>query len=71
MRQNFPANVIFAVLWVGFAWASWSLSENPGAAIITGAVLAAALLIPATLLVAAIAVPCLWLRDLIAADKHL
>lgn len=70
MRQNFPANLIFAVLWVGLSYASWVLSGDVGPAVIAGAILAAVLLIPATLLVAAVVAPALWLRDFISGDKH-
>lgn len=70
MRQNFPANLIFAVLWLGLSYASWSLSGDIGPAMIAGAILAAILLIPATLLVAAFVAPALWLRDLISSDKR-
>ena len=71
MRQNFPANLIFAVLWAGLSYASWSMSGDFGPAIIAGAILAAILLIPATLLVAAFVAPALWLRDLITKDRIL
>lgn len=70
MRQNFPANLIFAVLWAGLSYASWSMSGDFGPAIIAGAILAAILLIPATLLVAAFVGPALWLRDLITGDRR-
>jgi len=70
MRQNFPANLIFAVLWLGLSHGSWSLSGDIGPAMIAGAILAAILLIPATLLVAAFVAPALWLRDLICSDKR-
>lgn len=70
MRQNFPANLIFAVLWVGLSYASWVLSGDVGPAMVVGAVLAAVLLIPAVLLVAALVAPALWLRDLISWDKR-
>lgn len=70
MRQNFPANLIFAVLWVGLSYASWALSGDVAPAIVAGAILAAILLIPATLLVAAIVAPALWLRDFIPEDRR-
>lgn len=71
MRQNFPANLIFAILWSCLTYASWSLSGDLGASIVAGGILAAALLIPATLLVAAVVAPGLWLRDFIACRKRL
>ena len=70
MRQNFPANLIFAVLWVGLSYASWSLSGDMAPAIVAGALLAAVLLIPATLLVAAIVAPAIWLRDFMSEDRR-
>lgn len=70
MRQNFPANLIFAALWAGSSYVSWSLTGEVGPAMVAGAILAAVLLLPATLLVAAIVAPALWLRDLISPGKR-